>query len=203
VYAKIIFLILAPFFYNSAWACKCDPEVAASLMKNPETATTALVGHTETLNGKTVFRVERAWTTYRAALRLNIQSKCGSTFTPNQTYVVLSQHDIDTIDKEEGFQMCSTAHIEINKAQDVVDKLAKKSFTNYSTPNLSWSYCQDSKECALSNAACGGKDGVNKKYLKVHQAWVSQVAKTLNCASPVAEYQAEKVFCKNNFCKPQ
>ncbi len=120
--------LLLLLFSSSAWACRCDFSAVQALEKNPVSAETAFIAKREELNGKSVLKVEKAWTSVPADFISYLGTdKCAPPTQTGKQYLVLSFNKLDFIQKRGmGFTICDSLLIELSKAEKVLKKIEEK-----------------------------------------------------------------------------
>jgi hypothetical protein len=187
-----------------SYACKCDPGPVQQMYNNPIMAATAFVGKSEGRGKNRVFKVVQSWTPFKGVIKAPATSKCSLDTRPGHTYLIYSLATLEQVEKRKiGFTICDSFASEIDDAEPIIEKLADKPANNDVSPNPSWFYCTDSKDCVTEKGVCSDAIGVNKKFRERMKLWALKTSENVNCISSQWDHPSGKVFCKNYFCEAE
>lgn len=198
---KFAFLIL--LLSLRVLACKCDSAAVQDMYNNPAIAETAFVGKSEGRGKNRIFKVLQSWTPFKSVVKAPATSKCSLDTKPGHTYLIYSIVPVEKAEKRDiGFTICDSFASEIEDAEPLIEKLAARQVDNDVSPNPSWFYCTNEKDCVTEKGVCSDAIGVNKKFRERMKLWALKTAPTVNCISS-RDIPSGKAFCKNYFCEAE
>lgn len=195
ILAVLIALAAAP-----AWACRCDPAGALAIAAHPERARSAFIGVLSKQDSKLV-RVQRSWTGEEGVVGIERGSKCALTLAPGKRYLFLSLETPDSLRKRGvGMTVCDTVAKALTESLDEVEALAAHAPPAARRPDPSWYVCGKDPDCAPDTGVCGNLEGVSKRSLAPHGAWVKATAPTVNCMVKHPVKAPGRAYCDDGLC---
>lgn len=182
-----------------ASACRCDASVVKRLLARPERAATAALGKVEDSADGALFRVDRSWTAYTAAVRLGGGGKCALAATAGRNLIFLSARPVEDYGPGIFPTVCDSVLLEAGKAAATARRLAGTAGAGRASPNPSWAWCERDEDCVLAPGVCGGQDAIHRSYARPHEAWRARTAPAINCVA-AETVPGLKAFCVDSLC---
>jgi len=126
------------FFGGQALSCQYDLTHLDYLKINPERANLAAIVRVVKVQGKRIFTVEKAWTTFMKTYPLKDGDNCQVSAKENESYLLLSE--ITTFQahskKFKGFRQSGVLLIELKDATEMIKRLDQYKGTKLEIPDF-------------------------------------------------------------------